>query len=32
VPGASAAIVDSEEDRTIQAVLVGMLREGDRNA
>ena len=24
-------LIDSEEDRTLRAVLVGMLREGDRN-
>ena len=25
-------LIDREEDRTLRAVLVGMLREGDRNA
>jgi len=25
-------LIDCEEDRTLQAVLVGMLREGDQNA
>jgi hypothetical protein len=25
-------LIDCEEDRTLLAVLVGMLREGDRNA
>ena len=25
-------LIDCEEDRTLGAVLVGMLREGDRNA
>ena len=25
-------LIDCEEDRTLRTVLVGMLREGDRNA
>jgi hypothetical protein len=28
----SRAFIDGEEDRTVRAVLVGVLREGDRNA
>ena len=28
----STSLTDCEEDRTLRAVLVGMLREGDQNA